>query len=316
MIIVYTDAHQQHQPPQEIYDGEYAPYAEVAARADSIIARLRSDNLGEVIEPGSYPLDHTLKVHQKEYVEFIKNRAEKLPANGVLYPSYFMTDTYAPITHGTFTAATKAVDAALTGADKVLAGEPTVYALCRPPGHHAEHNKLGGYCYFNNAAIAADYMTQNGKKVAILDIDFHHGNGTQQAFYERADVLYVSIHADPNHMYPYSTGFTHETGAHEGQGYNKNYPLPLGTDDTAYQATLATALDDIKTFAPDYLIVSCGFDTYKDDPIGGFKLTVPGYAQMGSQIQTLGLPTLVVQEGGYCVEALGDMAASFLSAFN
>lgn len=314
MIIVYTDAHAQHNPPEEIYDGTREPYAEAAQRAENIISALRDSNIGEIIEPENYDLQHILRIHQPEYVDFIRNRSAGLGKDEILFPSYFMSDTYAPIVHGTYPAAVRAVDAALSGAEKVAAGEPTVYALCRPPGHHAEHNKMGGYCYFNNAAIAADYLSEQGK-VAILDIDFHHGNGTQQAFYERSDVLYVSLHADPAVKYPYSTGFAREQGAHDGVGYTKNYPLPLGTNDDQYVTQLTVALADIAQFDPAYLIVSCGFDTYVDDPICGFGITVPGYRVIAEQIHALGLSTLIVQEGGYNIEHLGEMATSFLGGF-
>jgi acetoin utilization deacetylase AcuC-like enzyme len=315
VLIVYSDAHQAHQPAQEIYDGQYEPYAEVAARADNIIAALRAAQYGEVIEPEHHPLEHILAIHQPEYVDFIRQRSERLAADGVLYPSYFMSDTYAPITHGTYNASVTAADVALTGADRILTGEAEhIYALSRPPGHHAEHNKMGGYCYFNNAAVAAHYLSAKGR-VVILDVDFHHGNGSQQAFYGRDDVLYVSLHADPAVRYPYSTGFEREKGDGKGEGFTKNYPLPLGTDDAAYLETLEKALADIREFAPDFLIVSCGFDTFEKDPIGGFALTVPVYEKIGGAIKQLDISTLIIQEGGYSVDDLGDMAVSFLKPF-
>jgi acetoin utilization deacetylase AcuC-like enzyme len=169
---------------------------------------------------------------------------------------------------------------------------------------------MGGYCYFNNAAIAADYLSKKGK-VAILDIDFHHGNGTQHIFYDRSDVLYVSLHADPLVKFPYISGFSDEQGRGDGKGFNKNYPLPLGTTEETYEKTLKKALEDIKKFSPDTLVVSCGFDTYIDDTWGGFKLTIPFYETIASQIKSLGVSTLVLQEGGYKVDALGKIAYSF-----
>ncbi len=225
--------------------------------------------------------------------------------------THFITDTYAPVARHTYRAAGQAVDVALTAADKLLAGENLVYGLCRPPGHHAEHRSMGGYCYFNNAAIAAEYLSQHGK-VAILDIDFHHGNGTQHSFYERSDVLYVSLHADSTVRYPYSSGFADERGHGAGRGYTRNYPLPLGTTNSEYLHALRQALRHIAGFVPDYLVVSAGFDTYSQDPIGGFALSVDGYHAIGQTISSLNVPTVVLQEGGYCVEALGDIAHSFL----
>jgi acetoin utilization deacetylase AcuC-like enzyme len=314
MTIVYTDAHKAHQPPKEIYDGELADYAESAARADSIIGALREQKLGDIVSPEKFPIDHIYALHQRQYVDFLKMRSEGLGEGKVLYPSYFMSDTYAPITDGTYSAALAAVDAALTGAERVLGGENYVYTLCRPPGHHAGHHAMGGYCYFNNAAIAANYMSAKGK-VAILDIDFHHGNGTQDAFYDRDDVLYVSLHADPTGNYPYSSGYEDEKGRGAGTGFNINYSLSLDTGNDQYLEVLAKALEDVQDFKPDFLVVSLGFDTFNEDPIAGLKLTLPVYADMGNMVRKLELPTLLVQEGGYNVEHLGEMAAGFLSSF-
>jgi acetoin utilization deacetylase AcuC-like enzyme len=220
-------------------------------------------------------------------------------------------DTYTPIVAKTYDAARSSVDVALTGAKFVLEGEKVIYSLCRPPGHHADCNSMGGYCYFNNAAIAAEYLSEHGK-VAILDIDFHHGNGTQSIFYDRADVLYISIHANPEVKFPYSSGFSEEAGRGEGLGFNKNYPLPLGTTNEEYMEVLQRALQDVRNFAPNFLVISAGFDTYEKDPIGGFELTIPFYKDIGQEIAALNLPTLIVQEGGYNVDALGDIAYSFL----
>jgi acetoin utilization deacetylase AcuC-like enzyme len=315
MVIVYTDAHQAHNPPYEIYEGELEPYAEAADRGEVIIDALRRKKFGSVISPQKFPLGHIYAIHQKQYVEFIKNRSAHLADQDILYPSYFITDTYAPIVAGTYDASVAAVNCALTGAQQVLDGSETVvYSLCRPPGHHAAHHTMGGYCYFNNAAIAAHYLSAHGR-VAVLDIDFHHGNGTQDAFYDRSDVLYVSIHANPEERYPYSSGFAQEHGYGKGKGYNHNYPLPLGTDNAAYLKALHTALQDVKKFKPDFLVVSAGFDTFSEDPIGGFTLTKEVYSEVGEKIHELAMPTLLVQEGGYNVQNLGQMVANFLSGF-
>lgn len=231
-----------------------------------------------------------------------------------MFPSYFISDTYAPITRGTYSAARSAVDVALTGSDLVLNGDGVVYVLCRPPGHHASPHSMGGYCYFNNAAIAADYLSGHGR-VAILDIDFHHGNGTQDVFYDRSDVLYVSIHANPKGSYPYVSGFTDETGRGDGSGFNLNFPIDMSTNDSQYLKTLGLALENIQSFAPDYLVVSVGFDTFVNDPIGGLKLTKNVYPKVSEMIAGLNLPTLLVQEGGYNVEHIGELATSFLATF-
>lgn len=303
--------HLKHNPPYEIYNGEYEPYAEKAERLTSIVETLRKHGIKTFYNPHKFPISYIKKIHQREYVAFLRKKSNQLRQSETLYPSYFIMDTYTPITHKTYQAARSAVDVALTGAKYLLEGEKIVYALCRPPGHHAGFKAMGGYCYFNNAAIAADYLSEHGK-VAILDIDFHHGNGTQSIFYNRPDVLYVSIHADPHDKFPYSSGFIHERGVGEGLGFNKNYPLPLGTTNKQYQKVLLKALRDILTFNPKFLVVSAGFDTYEKDPIGGFNLTIPFYQTIGKEIANLKLLTLIVQEGGYHLKDLGKIALSFL----
>lgn len=312
--IVYTDRHLLHNPPYEIYDGVKESYAEKAKRLTSIMAALKKNGFKNIIEPRKFSLELITQMHQRQYISFLQKRSEGLKKDELLHPSYFITDTYAPITNGTYDAAVSAVDVVLTAAELVQGGEPTAYAVCRPPGHHAEYKSMGGYCYFNNAAIAAEYLSKKGS-VAILDIDYHHGNGTQSAFYDRSDVLYVSIHADPADAYPYISGFVDEQGVREGKGLNKNYPLPLGTNDSQYAETLNKALADVRKFNPKYLVVSAGFDTYQHDPICGFRLTIPFYEQMAQSIAELKLPTLIVQEGGYNVKDLGDIAVSFLKGF-
>jgi len=244
----------------------------------------------------------------------LQERSNLLRPSEQVFPSYFIRDTYAPITHGTYEAARDAVNCALTGAQLLLNEERLVYGLCRPPGHHAEYFAIGGYCYFNNAAAAAEYLSHHGA-VAILDIDFHHGNGTQNIFYTRDDVFYVSLHADPNKKYPYVAGFAEETGIEKGRGYNRNYPLPLTTSETMYRKTLVKAIQTIRDFDPSFLIVSGGFDTYIKDPIGGLNLTVPFYEIIGKDINSLHLPTLIIQEGGYFVKDLREIACSFLKGF-
>jgi len=315
MITIYSDAHLSHNPPYEIYDGVLEPYAEKAERAEAIIKAVRQQKLGPVIRPKHFPLEHIYKVHQRQYVDFLQRRSEQLTAESVLYPSYFISDTYAPVTAGTYRASLVAVDCALTGAEQILGGTKAIYSLCRPPGHHAAHHTMGGYCYFNNAAIAAEFLAAYGK-VAILDVDFHHGNGTQDAFYARNDVLYVSIHADPAQRYPYSSGFASEQGIGRGKGYTYNHPLPLNVTDNAYLKTLQMAIAEVKDFDASFLVVSVGFDTFTTDPIGGFKLTKSVYPNIARQIQVLGLHTLLIQEGGYDVVNLGEIAISFLTGFN
>jgi acetoin utilization deacetylase AcuC-like enzyme len=222
-------------------------------------------------------------------------------------------ETTTPITEGTFDAARSAVDIALTAAEGVLGGDGAVYGLCRPPGHHAPTALYGGYCFFNNAAIAAHHVASStGSKVSVLDVDYHHGNGTQQIFYRRDDVQYVSLHGDPARAYPYLSGFADETGAGAGAGANLNIPLPAGTDDEAYLDSLAIACDAIGAFGADVLIVSLGVDTFRNDPISDLAISTDGFGAQGRMVARLGLPTVVLQEGGYDVAAIGDNVRSFL----
>ena len=228
--------------------------------------------------------------------------------------SYYSMDAGTPITAGTWQAITGAANVAVTGADLVIAGETAAFSLCRPPGHHASADVYGGYCFLNNAAIAAEHFRSNaGAKVTILDVDYHHGNGTQQIFYDRDDVQYVSLHGDPARAYPYSIGFADETGTGRGLGHNTNYPMPPRADDDLYVSTLATACERIERFAPSLLIVSLGLDTYITDPICDLAVTTDGMRRSGAVVRQLGLPTVVLQEGGYDVGALGANVHAWLT---
>jgi acetoin utilization deacetylase AcuC-like enzyme len=224
-------------------------------------------------------------------------------------------DTANPLVAGTYGAARAAVDVALTAADLVLGGERAAYGLCRPPGHHAARSMVGGYCFFNNAAIAAEALTRaTGQRVAILDVDYHHGNGTQQIFWERADVLYLSLHADPARAYPYFSGYAAETGAGEGARLTRNWPLAAATGLDGYATALAEALRMVVSFAPDApLVISAGFDTFERDPIGDLALRTADYEEIGRMIGALGMPMVVLQEGGYAVDALGENTLALLT---
>lgn len=315
MTIVYTNKHRLHRPPYEFYDGKRAVNADQAERADVIIAALSEQKEHVIIPPKEFPLKHIYAVHHEQYVNFLKDRSADLDGRKVLYPSYFISDTHAPVTGGTYEASVAAVNVALTATDRILKGEPAAYALCRPPGHHAANHASGGYCYFNNAAIAADYLSGHGR-VAILDIDYHHGNGSQEIFYDRENPLYVSLHADPADAYPFTAGFADEKGHGPGLGYNINYPLPPDTDNESYLTALKKALGDISKYKPDFLVVSLGFDTFEDDTIGGLGLTVPAYGDIARMVKSLGLPTLLVQEGGYDIPHLPVMTSNFLKQFD
>jgi acetoin utilization deacetylase AcuC-like enzyme len=245
------------------------------------------------------------------YVFPIRHRARK-PVDDEVQSGYYCIDTFTPLTHNAYIAARAAVNCALTGAELVRKGEQIAYAVCRPPGHHAESAVYGGFCYFNNASIAANLLSAEGK-VAVLDIDFHHGNGTQEIFYGRSDVLTVSIHGDPSYAYPYFAGFADERGEGAGEGFNHNYPLGENITDDEYLSTLEQALERVESFAPRYLVLSVGLDIAKGDPTGAWAITTEGFERIGGAIAGLGLPMLVVQEGGYDTRVIGRNARSFLS---
>ncbi len=349
MRIITNPEHGAHDPPYEILDGVRTPYFETPRRVAIITEALAAAGFPTPEPPRAFGLEPVTAIHDVDYVEYLEHAYEAWVAEGraptAVLPSalplrgmrtttssvqgragIYCFDLSAPIVAGTYGAARMSVDAALTGASLLLEGARSAYALCRPPGHHAARDMAGGYCYLNNAAIAAHHLARGERSggdfwgmrpavVAVLDIDIHHGNGTQAIFYERSDVFFVSIHAHPDREYPYFLGFADECGARAGEGYNLNLPLPAGVDDEAYMAALATALEAIAAYSPSYLVVSAGFDTFGGDPLGDFALTTACYARIGAQIAQLGLPTLFVQEGGYALEDLGRNVVSLLSGF-
>jgi acetoin utilization deacetylase AcuC-like enzyme len=223
-------------------------------------------------------------------------------------------DLSACIVEGTYPAILASVNCALSAAEFTFKNGKSSFGLCRPPGHHAGKDYAGGYCFINNAAVAANWFSSKGK-VALLDIDYHAGNGTQDIFYERGDVLTISIHGDPNFEYPHYFGFADEIGLGSGLGFHRNFPLSKGTSDAQYLSTLNEALNMIKSFAPDHLIVSAGMDTFDGDPLGTFKVTQNGISQIGAQIAALQLPTVIIMEGGYANEALGTNIVTLLENF-
>ncbi len=323
-----------HAPALELHNGGLVPFAESPARAEAIRAAL--GDVGPAIDHGEAPLR---AVHSDAYLAFLwaahndwRAAGREGDASGYAWPvvrrrplaleridarlGAHSFDASSPIAAGTWEGAYWSAQTALTALDAVLAGERAAFALCRPPGHHAGSDYLGGYCYLNNAAIAAEAAIAAGKaRVAILDVDYHHGNGTQDIFYARGDVLFVSIHADPRMDYPYFWGHADEAGEREGEGATLNLPLPRGTDLAAYMPALDAALARIAAFAPELLVVSYGADTFAGDPISFFTLQTADYIALAKRIAALGLPTLVVMEGGYAVDALGANVTSFLAGF-
>jgi acetoin utilization deacetylase AcuC-like enzyme len=226
-------------------------------------------------------------------------------------------ETYTPLVEGSYDAARSAVDVALTATAFVVGGDRAAYGLCRPPGHHAPRAAYGGYCFFNNAAIAAHHVaTTTGSRVTVLDVDYHHGNGSQQIFYGRDDVQYVSLHGDPARAYPFHAGFADETGAGRGRGFTLNVPLPARLPDDGYLDALDRAGAVVDRFDPALVVVSLGVDTYFNDPISDLALTADGFEACGRRVAGLGRPTVILQEGGYDLDAIGDNVQRWLAGFS
>lgn len=345
VTVVASDHHRRHDPRQEIESSALQPPFEHPHRAEVIRAALGADDAFAVVEPHDFGTDPIVAVHDPGLVRFLAHawadyQREVGPTHDVVPDVFAMPglrtgmggldgigeparasarlgwwgyETTTPITEGTYVAARGAVDIALTAATTVAGGAPLAYGLCRPPGHHAAYALYGGYCFFNNAAVAADHLARTlDAKVAVLDVDYHHGNGTQQLTYERDDVAFVSLHGDPARAYPFYTGYADETGAGRGRGSTHNVPLPAGVDDDTYSAALDTALDWLDDIDPAVVVVSLGVDTYAADPICDFALTTSGLARCGAAVAARGRPLVVLQEGGYADEALGANVRAWL----
>ncbi|NYZ14919.1 histone deacetylase family protein [Azospirillum sp. RWY-5-1] len=340
MIILYSDDHRQQAGRAELNDGRLVPCHERPERAEMVLARARQMALGPLRPPSLLDEAPILRVHDKAYVEFLKTAWDQwvvehgdwdaLPLNWLapnmhrrVVPEsidgklgYYSFDAGTPITEGTWRAALAAASCAVTAADLVSSGDRASFALVRPPGHHAGQAFYGGYCFVNNAAVAAQRMLDGGaERIAILDVDYHHGNGTQEIFWERDDVLFVCVHADPRQEFPYYSGHADERGGGRGEGFTLNLPLPWGTDWPAYAEALSIAASRIQEFTPDALVVSLGADTYEGDPISRFRLTMEDFPRIGAMIERIGLPTCFVMEGGYAVDALGVNIVNVLTGF-
>jgi acetoin utilization deacetylase AcuC-like enzyme len=338
MRVILNPKHADHAPPGEWENGTVIPCYEAPPRLDAVRAALEAAG-GFTFEEPSKPTEECVAgVHHPAYVAYLREASTEAkkardPAAKQLWPTVFpfgpnpratgqralrgqyCFDTYTPILPGTFAAALGGANAAARAADLVASGtERAVYVLTRPPGHHAEPDRCGGYCYFNNAAVAAERLSKLGT-VAVLDLDVHHGNGTQHIFYTRPDVLTVSVHGDPATLYPFFSGFADETGTGAGLGANVNVPLAPGTGPKEYRPALAQALDAVRRFKPAFIVFAFGADAHESDPIGGFKLPTRYFAEMGAAVRELALPTVIVQEGGYHLAALAACAAELLKAF-
>jgi len=339
MKTIFSRAQLLHHGTAELFGNKLVPVHEMPARAEAILASVRQVDLGEVISPPDFGPGPLRRVHDRGYLDFLENAwADWIAAGGegdALPPctpmpdmsrrvprsiwgrlSYYSFDTTAPITAHTWTAARASANSAIAGADLISAGEKSAFALCRPPGHHASVAYYGGYCFLNNAAIAAQRLRDNGAaRVAVLDVDYHHGNGTQSIFYDRDDVLFASLHGDPDDDYPFFLGRADETGQGAGEGTNINCPLPHGTAWPEWAAAFEIILSRIAAFRADALVVSLGVDTFDGDPITFFRLVTDDFSRIGERLGATGLPTLFVMEGGYDVSHIGVNVVRVLGGF-
>jgi acetoin utilization deacetylase AcuC-like enzyme len=344
--LLYSSAHSQHAPPVELWNGRLVNYPEVPRRIETIRESLEASGLVDFQAYGeTVSKDDLAEVHDRDMLNYLETMSfgvedflndpenfyetgDQMTVQEYLFPAvfpvrpsmmrikdstgghhgYYCFDMEAPIGKGTWDAALHAASLALRGADMLLGGESqVVYSLCRPPGHHVGPDFFGGYCYINNAALAAKRLTRSGK-VALIDVDYHHGNGSQTIFWDNPEVLFGSLHAHPDEEYPFYSGYEDETGGPSARGANLNYPLHRHSSQAAYLQAFDDLMAKVRAFEPEVIVVSLGFDTYKDDPVAFFNVDEVGYHHIGQGVAALGLPLLLVQEGGYCVEALGDCA--------
>ena len=334
MKAIFDDRQLAHNPEMYITNGTLSrcpeqPERAAALRAGALAAGCTFDS------PSDHGMQSIAAVHSPEYLVFLETihgrwkqnpdapdeilssvrpdrRTASYPSSPLGLAGYHQTDMSCPINSHTWQSAYWSAQTALSSADLILGGEQMAYALCRPPGHHAFRDLAGGFCFLNNSAIAADYLLRQGLKPAVLDVDVHHGNGTQGIFYDRDDVLTVSIHCDPCGFYPFYWGHAQERGEGRGRGYNYNLPLPMGTSNEAFLDALSPALQRIKAFGADVIVVALGLDTHESDPFHAFKITTDGFAAIGAAIVSAGLPVLHVQEGGYLQPELGDNLTRYL----
>ncbi len=338
MKTVFHDIQRRHNPRNFLSSGAPQPNPEQPARVDALLAGAAASN-SELVLPVDEGMGPIAAIHTPEYLAFLQNiyarweriegasaevipnihpdrRSAGYPKSAVGQAGYHMADTACPISDQTWESVYWSAQSAITAADLVLGGEYAAYALCRPPGHHAFSDLAGGFCFLNNSAIAAQRCLRAGRRPAILDVDLHHGNGTQGIFYERGDVLTVSVHADPERYYPFFWGYAQERGAGAGLGANLNLPIPRGSGDTEFLKAMDSGLKQIEAFGADVLIVALGLDAFEGDPFGGLAITTPGFAAIGAACTSLDLPSVIVQEGGYLCPELGDNLTSFLSGFD
>ena len=340
METIFSEKHRLRNSRTELYGGELVEPFERPSRAEYIVERVRAVDLGPVSAPDEFGMEPILAVHDAGFVSFLQTAWTDWCAEGfkgeaitTVWPArrmstriptfiegrlgYYALACETSISQGTWEAAYASAQVALTGAERIRQGARSAFSLCRPPGHHAALDMYGGYCFLNNAAIAAQHLLDKGaKRIAILDVDFHHGNGTQDIFYDRDDVLFVSLHGDPMDAFPHFLGHAEETGTGKGAGFNVNYPMPAGTTFGTWRAALTDALARVADYAPDAVIISLGVDTFETDPISFFKLQSDDFTTFGTDIAGLNLPTLFVMEGGYDIAEIGINAVNVLQGFD
>ena len=340
MLTIYSEEHRQHHSKFELFGGELVPPHEMPRRADMVLDKIKSARLGEIITPEDFGMGPIARVHDRDYLQFLETIWEEWTTTGykgevipVVWPSRRMNSQHIPtfpegkagyyalcaetaINAGTWKAAYASAQVALTTQKIVASGARSAFGLCRPPGHHAAADMYGGFCFLNNAAIAAQaFCDQGAARVAVIDPDFHHGNGTQSIFYERSDVFYASLHGHPDDTFPHFLGWADETGIGPGEGCNANYPMRPGTGFDQWFAAFEDACKKIEAFGAEALIVSLGVDTYKDDPISFFRLDHDDFTTYGKRLADLKLPTVFLLEGGYAVDAIGVNVLNVLKGF-
>ena len=339
MITVYSEKHKLRDAKTEMSGGLLVPPFEKPSRIEYILEQVKARELGEIRAPEEHRLQSITQIHDAEYVEFLSNAWDLWSAAGyegeafaLCWPArrmqqrkptdidgllgYYCLGADTAISPGTYEAAIASADVAISGAELIDQGESVAFSLCRPPGHHAAKDLYGGYCFFNNASLAAQHLLNQGaKRIAILDVDYHHGNGTQDIFYSRDDVLFVSIHAHPQQEFPHFLGYADENGVKAGEGFNINYPLRRGANFDQWFSVLKQSCDHIREYSPDALIISLGVDTFEKDPISYFKLQSDDFTTYGNYLAGLNLPTLFVMEGGYAVEEIGINTLNVLTGF-
>lgn len=340
METIFSEKHALRHSQTELFGGELVYPFERPSRAEYVIAQVRAAQTGAITAPTDFGMDPIHAIHDGDFVAFLQTAWARWQEAGFkgeaianTWPArrmsskrpdfiegqlgYYALAAETSLSEGTWEAAYDSAQVALTGVARVQAGARGVFALCRPPGHHATADMFGGYCFLNNAAIAAQALRDQGaRRVAILDVDFHHGNGTQDIFYGRDDVLFVSLHGDPMEAFPYFLGHADETGTGTGAGFNVNFPMPPGTPFDVWRAALHQGLERIAGYGADALVVSLGVDTFENDPISFFKLQSDDFLRIGADIAGATLPTLFVMEGGYDVDEIGVNVVNVLTGFD